>query len=88
MVRPIDESHFIVRMVECKACGDRALVVFTEQVDWKHGDDPQCWHLVPLTRAEAEYAIGQDAQQVLAIAGEICRNRRQLIVDMKDSNNV
>lgn len=79
--RLIDEPHLGMRIVECGQCLDRALVVFTEQVDWQKGDDPQCWHLMPLTRSEAEYLIGQQEAQVIVIAEEIAARRRQLVAD-------
>ena len=51
--RLIDESHLIVTVLCCSACGQRFLSVFAEEVDWVDGDDPQYWALMPLTRQEA-----------------------------------
>ncbi|MFZ9635016.1 MAG: hypothetical protein ACO3EK_14405, partial [Alphaproteobacteria bacterium] len=49
----VDESHFIVRILACSACGQRFATVTTEQVDWKDGEDPVQRILIPVTPAEA-----------------------------------
>lgn len=49
----IDESHFHVMILACPHCAQPFISVFTEMIDWKDGDDPQYWSLLPITRAEA-----------------------------------
>lgn len=49
----IDESHFHVRLLGCPGCGQRFVSVFTEEIDWADGEDPQAWSLLPLTPEEA-----------------------------------
>lgn len=49
-----DESHFIVTLRRCEACGGHFLTLFCERVDWADGDDPQTRMVVPLAGEEAE----------------------------------
>jgi hypothetical protein len=49
----IDESHFIVSLWSCGACGQRFVSVFTEMIDWADGEDPQYRTVLPITEAEA-----------------------------------
>lgn len=49
----IDESHFIVSLLQCASCGQRFLDVFTEKIDWIDGDDSQAWMYVPISAQEA-----------------------------------
>lgn len=51
----IDQSHFHVMILVCPDCAQNFVSVFTEQVDWEDGEDPQYWKLFPLTRAEAKH---------------------------------
>src|SRR5512145_807791 len=48
----VDESHFHVMILACRACAQRFVSVFTETIDWKEGDDAQFWSLMPITDAE------------------------------------
>ena len=57
LAEPIDESHFIVAILACPRCAQQYVSIFTELIDWKDGNDPQCWTLLPLTEAEAESLI-------------------------------
>lgn len=50
----VDESHFKIKIRSCKECTQEFLWVFTETIDWKDGEDPQYWTVVPLTTEEAE----------------------------------
>jgi len=52
-VRLIDESHLDVSLLRCPACGQDFLSVWTEQIDWAGGEDPQSSTLLPLTAEEA-----------------------------------
>jgi len=49
----IDDSHFHVMILACPSCAQRFVSIFTESIDWKDGDDPQYWTLLPITEAEA-----------------------------------
>lgn len=53
----VEESHFSVRVVACAACGQRFASVFAERIDWRGGDDPQDWLLVPVSADEAQALI-------------------------------
>ena len=53
----IDESHFIVRVLVCKICGQKFLSIFTETVDWFGGDDPQNRSVFPITESESEFVM-------------------------------
>lgn len=37
----------------CPKCSQRFVSVFTEQIDWVEGEDPQSWTLLPITPPEA-----------------------------------
>jgi len=68
----INESHFHVMTLACRACRQRFVSVFTETIDWDDGEDPQNWLLLPLTEAEAaRLAARGDAvtEQELAALG-------------------
>jgi hypothetical protein len=49
----VDESHFMVSLVRCNACGRVFLKIFTELIDWSGGDDSQAWMYVPIDAVEA-----------------------------------
>ena len=48
----IDESHFHVMILACRACAQRFVSVFTEMIDWEDGDDSQSWSQIPITDEE------------------------------------
>jgi hypothetical protein len=48
----IDESHFHVMILVCRACAQRFVSVFTEMIDWEKSDDAQSWSLIPITDEE------------------------------------
>lgn len=48
----IDESHYRVRILACATCSQRFVAVFTERIDWDHGEDPQEWYLAPISAQE------------------------------------
>ncbi len=76
-----DDSHFIVQLRRCAKCSQRFVWIFTEFVDWEHGDDAQYRDVVPVTANEAERLAsqGQDLDfQFLATLGS---NRRYLRTD-------
>ncbi len=51
----LDDSHYIVRAMQCTACGQRFVSVTTEQVDWDNGDDPV--HRVQLPISEVDHQM-------------------------------
>ena len=55
----IEESHFLVRVLACGSCAQRFLSVFTEEIDWVDGEDPQYWRLLPITASEAAELLQQ-----------------------------
>jgi hypothetical protein len=48
----IEESHFHVMILVCRACAQKFVSVFTEMIDWEKGDDSQSWSLIPITVEE------------------------------------
>lgn len=50
-----DESHFIVSVLQCPACGQRFVSVTTELIDWDKGDDPV--HRVQLPISEVDFQM-------------------------------
>ena len=74
----IDESHFIVAVLACPRCAQRYVSIFTEMVDWVDGNDPQYWTLLPITEAEAEGLIQQEASLNEASLNALGRERRSL----------
>jgi len=56
----VEESHFSVRIVSCKRCGQRFVSIFCERIDWAGGDDPQYYTLFPLHAAEAAELVAEE----------------------------
>jgi hypothetical protein len=63
--RIVGTSHFSITICGCQQCGQRFVRVFCETVDWVGGNDPQEWHAIPVTDAEAEalVAAGEDGAE-------------------------
>jgi len=53
----VNESHFLVSIRRCGACGQRFVSVFAERIDWIHGNDPQDSLLIPVAEAEADALV-------------------------------
>jgi hypothetical protein len=49
----VDESHYHVMILTCSYCAQRFISIFTEEIDWVDGEDPQYWTVMPLTQQEA-----------------------------------
>jgi hypothetical protein len=77
----VDDSHFIVQLRRCPRCSQRFVWIFTEFVDWEHGDDAQHRAIVPVTAAEAKALKRQGADVDLAYLGALGRDRRYLKTD-------
>lgn len=62
----INESHFSIRIRQCRACDQKYLAVFTETIDWQDGQDPQLWSIVPVAPDEIAVLInaGSDDSDV------------------------
>jgi len=58
----VDESHFMVSVRRCRACGQTFLQAFCERVDWADGDDPQAWVYIPIDDDEREALRKFDAR--------------------------
>ncbi len=67
-----DESHFMVSILRCRACGQAFASVFCETIDWAEGNDPQDSFLIPVSAAESEALVraGEDGVEraLLALA--------------------
>jgi hypothetical protein len=60
----VDESHFWVTLIRCRACRQLFAAVFCETVDMIGGNDPQGHLLVPLTPDEATTLNADDSYAV------------------------
>lgn len=76
--RLVDESHFLVKIRACRACGQKFLWVFTEQIDIRGGNDPQCWSVLPIEREEADAMIAAGAALDLEGVSRLGLRRRFL----------
>jgi hypothetical protein len=74
----VDDSHFIVGVLECPRCRQRFVRIFTEFVDWSGGEDAQYTDTVPVTSAEAERVIARGDPADTGMLGELGRDRRRL----------
>lgn len=80
----IDEPHFIVSIRACTACGQQFVSIFTERIDWKHGEDPQCSTLLPLTPDEAKAAVAAGEEVDLRALERLALSRPFLRDDWPD----
>ncbi|WP_143741813.1 hypothetical protein [Thiorhodovibrio frisius] len=76
----IDESHFMIKVRSCKKCSQQFLWVFTETIDWKDGEDPQYWAVLPITPAEAYQLLSDGGTTVTALLG-LSSERKSLCHD-------
>jgi hypothetical protein len=75
----VDDPHFIVRIVRCRACSQAFIRIFTEFIDWSGGDDPQYVTIMPVTDAEA--AAFTNGSLPVFQAGELGTDRHHLRSD-------
>lgn len=80
-VELIDESHFHVMILGCPHCAQRFVSVFTEIIDWKDGDDPQYWTLLPVTAEEADNLVRQRESLAESDLDALGPGRRSLSFD-------
>lgn len=76
--RLIDDNHFIVLLRSCVSRGQRFLSVFTETIDWEHGEDPCCRTILPLTEQEALMLKTADREVVESLMYGLESNRQSL----------
>ncbi len=74
----IDESHFHVMILACPSCAQRFVSIFTESIDWKDGDDPQYWTLLPITEVEAIDLVRHQDSLTETELNALGRDRRSL----------
>ena len=74
----IDESHYHVMILACFHCTQRFVSVFTEEIDWESGDDPQYWTLLPITGAEAAELVQERVSPTDANLNALGPDRRSL----------
>ena len=76
----VDDSHYHVMVLACRACGQGFVSVFTETIDWQDGDDPQYWQLLPIDAGESE-ALVRSGATVAEAALNALPGRRCLCLD-------
>ena len=79
--RLIDDSHFIVLVRSCLSCGQRFVSVFTETIDWEHGEDPCFRTVLPITEQEALLLRTADSKVVESLLYGLDSNRQSLCRD-------
>jgi hypothetical protein len=77
----VDDSHFIVSLRRCSACGQAFVSIFTEFVDWSGGDDAQYRDVVPVTPDEVGTLLDQGERLDLRFLGSLGEGRRRLSGD-------
>lgn len=75
---PVREVHFGIDVKRC-TCGQPWVVMFTERVDFRDGNDDQTWLAMPVTDAEASVLTTCDPSRVSQGVAELGRNRRFLL---------
>ena len=74
----VDESHFHVALLVCPRCAQRFVWVFTEEIDWADGEDPQSCSMLPITQAEADGLVRDGASVTEARLSALGPGRRCL----------
>jgi hypothetical protein len=74
----VDDTHLVVRLLVCGACGEKFVSIMTETVDWVDGDDPQHWVSIPLTADEAAKLVAAGKDGLPQALGELDHERRSL----------
>ncbi|MFB3893506.1 MAG: hypothetical protein ACE15C_15945 [Phycisphaerae bacterium] len=78
VARLVDESHFTVNVLECPHCRQRWVKVFTEEIDWVGGNDPQRWTVFPVTTEESQTIVSQGENVSMDLLEKLGRSRRFL----------
>lgn len=74
----LSDVHFDVAVKSC-ACGQRFVVVFTERVDHRDGEDDQTWLGLPVTDDEVAHLRSLAAADVTKAVTELGAARRFLM---------
>ena len=77
----IDESHFSIRIRKCLACHQHYLSVFTETIDWKDGEDPQLWSVVPTQSDEIAELSDKNEHDIVELVRNFYPMRKSLCLD-------
>lgn len=73
----VSEVHFGIDLTQCE-CGQHFVVVFTERIDYRDGEDDQTWLALPLTEVEAARLMQADRSDAPGLVNEIGGARRFL----------
>jgi len=68
-------------ILACPHCAQRFVSVFTEMIDWRDGDDPQYWTLLPITEAEAADLVRDGDALTETTLNSLGSGRRCLRID-------
>ncbi len=74
----INESHYHVMILTCPSCAQRFISIFSEEIDWVNGEDPQYWTVMPLTQAEVVDLIRRGGSLSEGKLMELAPGRRSL----------
>jgi len=74
----VDDTHLIVSLLACEACGQKFLSIMTETIDWVDGDDPQHWVSIPVTPDEASKLVAAGEKRLHQVLSDIDHDRRSL----------
>lgn len=81
----IEESHFSVTVRACRTCAQRFVWVFTETINWVHGNDPQLCTMLPITEDESNQLIAQGQQVETLLVETLGACRRHLLMHFPSS---
>lgn len=71
----VEESHFGVQLTACR-CGQHFVKVFTERIDWQHGDDDQDWLVFAVEPDEVARLRSCGEHELSALVTALGRSRR------------
>lgn len=74
----VQESHFGLHLTAC-TCGQPFVVVFTERVDWKGGEDQQDWLCLPVNAGEVATLTQTPADALPGVVKALGPGRRFLV---------
>lgn len=77
----VDDSHFVVSVRRCRACGQAFVSVFIEFVDWLGGEDAQYRDVLPVSAPEVSELIEYGESVDRSWLGSLGRDRRRLSID-------